>query len=125
MDPMLEHFIGGERDRPTMKLWFLVNGGAVIFGGPAHPSRWAEDVNAVLDRTADKSGETFGLHYLRMNPADHEADEPGYVTLREVEVVLPSGQRFEVAALRLALEQVAAWWVGAPSPPAEEPDVAE
>ncbi len=121
MDPVLSQLIGAEREKPSLVLTFLVDG-VVVIGTPSHPSRWVEDANAMLDQITDAGHDPLPLQWLRPDSAAVEDDEYGYVTLRDVTLLIPSLQRVQVSAIRLDLEQVAAWWVRSPFTAIDVPD---
>ena len=121
MDPVLSQLIRAEREKPSLVLTFLVDG-IVVIGTPSHPSRWVEDANAMLDQITDAGHDPLPLQSLSPDSAAVEDDEYGHVTLRDVTLLIPSLQRVQVSAIRLDLEQVAAWWVRSPFTAIDVPD---
>lgn len=121
MDPLLSQLVGDEHETPSLVLTFLVDG-LVVTGTPSHPSHWVEDANALLDQITEAGHDPLPLQQLRPDPAAVESDEYGHVTLRDVTLLIPSRERVEVSAMRLDLEQVAAWWIHSPSTAIDVPD---
>jgi hypothetical protein len=116
MDPELGRLFGGERDALSLRVSMIVHG-VVLTGAPAHPSRWGEDVNKLIEeQPASPDVDALDLAWLAEAPTATDADQHAYGTLRDVMVVLPSGEAFRVSFVRVDLEQVDAWWLRPPEP---------